>query len=186
MAVVRPAITYRSAIWHSPSRTQDARKKKTVGKLAVIQNKCLQTVAGAYKTIPIKVLHAKTMVLPMQEYLDELQAKARVWLRVGGQTAFIKKQCKKIAEKLRKHGTATSTDMPERRKNQWMSSMIDETAMVTLPHKPRQPPPWVKKGEEYVKQIKSYRTSQRQNDALIKKTFCFQVANFLEIISKTS
>lgn len=70
-AVVRPAINYGSTVWHSPAGTKDA-KKDTVGKFAVIQNKCLRVIAGAFRAIPVEVLHAETMMPPVQLHLDQL------------------------------------------------------------------------------------------------------------------
>ena len=60
-AVIRPAITYGSAIWHYSSETKGARKGN-VNKLAIIQNKGLRVAAGAYRATPIELLHAETMV----------------------------------------------------------------------------------------------------------------------------
>lgn len=55
----------------------------------VSQNKSLRVAAVAYKATPIEVLLAETMIPPMQECLDLLQAKTRMRLRSGGQSAFI-------------------------------------------------------------------------------------------------
>lgn len=82
-AVIRPAITYGLAVWHCPSAIKGA-GKGNVDKLAVIQNKCLRVVAGAYKA----TLHAEAMVLPMKEHLEQLQAKTRTRLKTNGQAAF--------------------------------------------------------------------------------------------------
>lgn len=65
--------------------------------------------------------HAETMILPMQEHLDLLQAKTRLHLRTEGQTAFIIRQCKPVTAKPRKRDSAPKT--PERRNNQWASSI---------------------------------------------------------------
>ena len=59
-------------------------------KPTVIRNKCLRVAAGAYKGTPIEVLHAEATVLPIKEYLDQLQAKIRTRLKINGQAAFIK------------------------------------------------------------------------------------------------
>ena len=56
-AVVRPAMTYGSTIWHTP---KEIKKSNGISnKLAVIQNKCLRTIAGAFKATPIPVLERK-------------------------------------------------------------------------------------------------------------------------------
>lgn len=68
-AVVRSAMTYGSALWHAPTGI----KGDVTNKLAVVQNKCLRLVAGAYKATPIDVLHAETIVPPVREHLEMLQ-----------------------------------------------------------------------------------------------------------------
>lgn len=73
-AVVRPAMTYGSSVWHTPKHIQ---KSSSTEKLAVLQNKCLRTIAGAFKAMPIPVLEAETFITPIDIHLDQLQAKAR-------------------------------------------------------------------------------------------------------------
>lgn len=166
-AMIRPAITYGSTVWHAPSNTKDA-GKNTTEKLAIIQNRCLRVVAGAYKATPIEVLRAETMMPPMQEYLDLLQAKARSRLKDGGQTAFIKKQSKQVAAKLRKRGTATTPNTPGSRKHEWASDITKEITN-TLPL--AQPAPWAQETEEYPEQLQRYKASRRQKENIIKKHF---------------
>ena len=79
-AVVRPAMTYGSIVWHTPKDVN--RNKSITSNLAVIQNRCLRTVAGAFKATPIPVLEAETHIVPIDVYLDQLQAKARYRLRI--------------------------------------------------------------------------------------------------------
>lgn len=87
---------YRSTVWQSPSETQ--RCEERIGrKLAIIQINCPCVVAGDYMPTLTEVLYTETMMAPMQDYFDWLQTKARAHLRIGGQTVFIKKQCRKIA-----------------------------------------------------------------------------------------
>ena len=107
LAVVRPAITYGSTVWYAPAGTKDARKNMA-GKFEVTQYRCSRIVAGAYKATPIEVLQAETMMPRMQVHLDQLQAKARSRLKVNGQAAFIRKQCKRVAAKLRKRRVNTA------------------------------------------------------------------------------
>lgn len=49
-----------------------------------MQDKCLHAIAGAFKATPIPVLQAGTFIAPIDDYLDQLQAKARYRLRAGG------------------------------------------------------------------------------------------------------
>lgn len=68
-AVVRPAITYAAATWHTPIGLRDS-KRTHVRNLAIIQNRCLRRVAGAYKATGIEPLEAEVGVPPMQLTLD--------------------------------------------------------------------------------------------------------------------
>lgn len=98
-AVIRSAMTYGSTIWHTP---KDIKKSKTsTSKLSIMQNRCLCTIAGAFKATSIPVLSAETHIAPIDVHLDQLQGKGRYRLRVGGQASFIAKNCKAIANKLR-------------------------------------------------------------------------------------
>lgn len=47
-AVVRPAMTDGSVIWNMP---KEFKKSSSISKIAVTQNKCLGTIAGAFKAI---------------------------------------------------------------------------------------------------------------------------------------
>lgn len=91
-------MTYGLTVWHTP---KDAKKSTSADKLAILQNKCLRSIAGAFKATPIPVLEAETYIAPFDIHLDQLQANARYRLRVGGQSKFIAKTCKTIASKLR-------------------------------------------------------------------------------------
>ena len=73
-AVVCPAMTYGSSIWHIP---KDIKKSSSSDKLAILQNKCLQTIAGVFKATLISILEAETFIAPIDIHLDQLQAKAR-------------------------------------------------------------------------------------------------------------
>ena len=52
-AVVRPAITYASSVWHVPGSVKEHRKG-TEKVLATVQYRCLRVVSGAYKATPSK------------------------------------------------------------------------------------------------------------------------------------
>lgn len=64
-------MTYGSSVWHTP---KDVKKSSSTDKLAVLQNKCLRTIAGAFKATPISVLEAETFIAPIGIHLDQLQA----------------------------------------------------------------------------------------------------------------
>ena len=157
-AVVRPAITYGSTVWHTPS---ELRGSKTLEKkLSIIQNKCLRSIAGAYRATPIPVLEAETYISPLILHLDRLQRNARNRMRHFKQ---VRNSCKKIVEKLRgargRKRTVTST--PGVLKSAWATSTLDpERRHIFLP--PAFTPPWENITEEqadrqsqFIKQTKS-------------------------------
>jgi hypothetical protein len=69
-AVVRPALTYGAAIWHTPTKGPNGKVQGLAAKLEKIQNKCLRVVAGAYRATPIRSLETETFTPPIDLYLD--------------------------------------------------------------------------------------------------------------------
>ena len=60
LAVVRPAISYRAALWHSP---KEKPLRSAAGKLAKHQNSGLQQVLGAFKATLVRQLETEVYVL---------------------------------------------------------------------------------------------------------------------------
>jgi len=67
LAVVRPALLYRAALWHNP-------KQKALSglarKLAKYQNQGLRQVLGAFKATPTRQLETEAYVLPLDLWLN--------------------------------------------------------------------------------------------------------------------
>ena len=79
-AVIRPAVAYGAAIWHTPTPTKGPKSFKPAGpvaKLAKIQNKCLRVIAGAYKATPTSVFKTETSIPPLDLYLNKRLANFR-------------------------------------------------------------------------------------------------------------
>ncbi len=68
--VVRPAMTYAAAAWHTPKGLQGAHETY-VKQLEVVQNGCLRRVLGAFKATSTRVLEAESEIAPIQLTLDE-------------------------------------------------------------------------------------------------------------------
>lgn len=68
-AVVKPAMTYRAAIWHALPGTSEA-KMTYVKSLSIKQNQCLKTVLGVYKATPVAVLEAESDIPSIQTALN--------------------------------------------------------------------------------------------------------------------
>jgi hypothetical protein len=72
LSVIRPALVYRTAIWHTSIKdlNKKAKTKELAAKLQPIQNKCLQIVTEAYQTTLTQTLETETYILPIDLYLD--------------------------------------------------------------------------------------------------------------------
>ena len=138
-AVVRPAMTYGSTVWHMPKEVK--KSKTSTSKLSVMQNNCLRTIAVAFKATPISVLEAETFIAPIDTHLDMLQAQARHRLRAGGQLKIISSACNKIADKLRgKAGRKRlQKPTPGELKHIWAKSLLIDSKIVQAP---KAHPPW--------------------------------------------
>lgn len=67
--VVKPAMTYATAVWHTPEGVKGA--TRTPGRqLKIVQNRCLRQISGAYKATSIKELEAETELHLFQTSLD--------------------------------------------------------------------------------------------------------------------
>lgn len=131
-------MTYGSPVWHTP---KNIKKSSSTEKLAVLQNKCLRTISGAFKATPIPVLEAETFIPPIDIHLDQLQAKARYRLRIGGQSKFIARACKIIASKLRGKAGRKRVQKPTPGvlKHNWARNLCADAPIVSFPDPP---PPW--------------------------------------------
>ena len=68
-AVVKLAMTYAAAVWHTPEGVKGA--TRTPGRqLKIVQNRCLRQISKAYKATSIKELEAETEVHLIQTCLD--------------------------------------------------------------------------------------------------------------------
>ena len=75
-AVVCPAMSYGATIWYT-SREIKMKGLELAVKLTTLQNKCLQSITGAYKATNTKVLEAEAGVIPLDIHLDQIILRAR-------------------------------------------------------------------------------------------------------------
>jgi len=138
-SVVRPALVYGAAIWHTPAK--DPRKAKAKGlaaKLQPIQNKCLRIVTGAYRATPTQSLETEAYVPPIDLYLDSRLAAFQNRLTNSGVSQTIEKACQTIQNRIknrRGHKRAQEASIGEQRQE------------------------WVEKQKEWIQQ--SHSTQQR-------------------------
>lgn len=112
MMVSRPALTYGAITWHQPrTATMGNRKLQAAGiegKLATLQNSCLQVIAGAYKANPITTLEAETYIPPLDLQLDSVVARSpgprTDSERLSTRGAEIVAACRRVRQSLHRSG----------------------------------------------------------------------------------
>lgn len=98
-AVIRPAITFGSSIWHSPCGAPDS-IKKTDKLLNDIQRECLRVVSGGFRATPQPIIEVETHMMPINLHLAHLQARTRKRLAEHGHNDRIETYCERIKRKL--------------------------------------------------------------------------------------
>jgi hypothetical protein len=98
-AVVRLALAYRTPIWFSP-KGKEATKPSLIRPLEVIQNRCLRTVAGAYKATPIPLLESETGIPPVRSHFSKLQAQYQLRKQNSPMAGLITSACERIQRQL--------------------------------------------------------------------------------------
>src|SRR5450755_1240857 len=98
-AVVRPALAYGTPIWFSPEG-KEATKPSLIRPLKVIQNRCLRTIAGAYKATPILLLESETGILPVRTHFSKLQAQYQLRKQNSPVVRLITSACERIQRQL--------------------------------------------------------------------------------------
>src|SRR6266536_3328069 len=69
--------------------------------LSKYQNKCLRTVAGAYKITPTRILKVETYITPLNIYLDNRVAAFRQRLRISGTGRVIERAYERLKIRFR-------------------------------------------------------------------------------------
>jgi hypothetical protein len=101
-------MTYAALIWHQLAPLT-AKAAGLASKLRTIQNKCLWTIAGAYKATLIKSLETETFVLLIDLYLDKRCARYRQRTQGTPVRSYIIKQCNIVQRRIQgKQGRCTT------------------------------------------------------------------------------
>lgn len=165
-AVVRPAMTYESTAWHSPSEIKGPRKCTVDEMLSYRTNAWNQwqrptrlhqpnsargNPDASNAGIPRSIAGQGCVLFP-----DQLSSPVHI------------KQCKQVAKKLRKRRATTAPKTPGIQKARWALPTIEETVYTSAPDRP---PLWMEEDENYLKQLEDFRTLQRQREKLIHKLF---------------
>lgn len=70
-AVVRPVLSYGCPVWYSLG-DERANRNRLIYPLQTVQNKCLRTITGAYKTTNVQVLEHEASIPPLDFHLEML------------------------------------------------------------------------------------------------------------------
>ena len=114
LAVVRPVLSYRCAVWHMPEGVKGARKMATKP-LEGIQNKALRAITGAYKTTEVQVMEHEAGIAPLMIHLDELAITHTIRYRTGDAERVITEECSRIRRIARAQYGAKGNPGPPRR-----------------------------------------------------------------------
>ncbi len=135
-AVIRPALTYGSAVWHlPPSSEQGAAASHTAkgiaAKLTGVQNRCLRVVSGAYKATPIAALETETYIPPLDLHLDAKLAKFRQRHKQSGMEELVAKSCRRIQTRLQLRHSRPKPTVGERQ-TQWAEHWLKPEGRVEV------------------------------------------------------
>ena len=92
-------MTYGALIWFTPEGRETAKLSLT-RPLEVIQNRCLRTIAGAYRATPVPLLESETGIPPLRNHLAKLQAQYQLRKQNSPITKTIASACERIRNQL--------------------------------------------------------------------------------------
>jgi hypothetical protein len=70
-AIIRPVLSYGCPVWFSLG-DERANRNQLIYPIQTVQNKCLRSITGAYKTTNIQVLEHEASVAPLDLHLEML------------------------------------------------------------------------------------------------------------------
>ena|SRR2546423_1341560 len=98
-AVVRPALSYRAALWHR--HTGNASKPQGIAaKLQKQQNQGLRTVLEAFKATPIRQLETESYVPLLDIWLNRRIARCQARMEQSGMAQKIRAACGAIRDRI--------------------------------------------------------------------------------------
>jgi hypothetical protein len=124
-AVVRSALCFGASAWHKPSE-DPAKVQGLANQLEKHQNRCLRTVAGAYKATPIRQLETETFIPLLAIYLNRRIAAYHLRQDNSGVRAEIRQACSKIRGRLLSRRRKASLPTPAVAKEAWARSWRGE------------------------------------------------------------
>jgi len=143
IAVIRSVLSFGAAAWHTPNT-----KTKPTGLarcFSAEQNKCLRTVAGAYKSTPIRQLETELNILPLDIYLDKTVANFEGRIDATGKTLILDKTRRAVRSALRRPYRGPTRGRPRRetaapthpsiKKAEWTMNWRDDDDPEVVAHR---------------------------------------------------
>src|SRR6266536_2863933 len=128
-AIIRPVMIYGAGIWYTPSLESRMRPAGAARHLSNYQNKCLRTVARAYKATPTQILEVEICTPPLNIYLDSRVAAFRQRLRISGTGRVIEQACERLRTRFRnrRRRRRRVKITPDLLKDQWKERWLNAT-----------------------------------------------------------
>jgi hypothetical protein len=125
LAVVRPALSYGAALWHS---LKEKAPSGLAGKLAKYQNQGLRQVLGAFKATPIRQLETEDYVPPLDLWLNGRIARFQARFERTVRARQIKDACAAIRIQLRtrRQRRRAIPATPAAMRRQWVEKWIGQ------------------------------------------------------------
>ncbi|KAF4546906.1 Hypothetical protein D9617_104g015930 [Elsinoe fawcettii] len=96
-AAVRPVMSYGAETWFDPDDVRVGRNKQ-ICPLQVMQNECLRTVSGAYKTTKVDVLEHESGMAPPELHLEKQVVTYALLAEQKESSAVIDTACDKLQD----------------------------------------------------------------------------------------
>lgn len=118
-AVVRPVLAYGCPVWFSLG-DERANRNRLIYPLQTVQNKCLRTITGAYKTTNVQVLEHEASVAPLDLHLEMLAINHVLRAEDSAGNQAVEETCKAIDQRAQRR-FRTKSNIPTRHIDQFRS-----------------------------------------------------------------
>jgi hypothetical protein len=116
-AVVRPVLAYGCPVWFSLG-DERANRNRLIYPLQTVQNKCLRTITGAYKTTNVQVLEHEASVAPLDLHLEMLATNHVLRTEDSAGNQAVDETCKAIDQRAQRR-FRTRSNIPTRHIDQF-------------------------------------------------------------------
>ena len=118
-AIVRLVLAYRCPVWFSLG-DERANPNRLVYPLQTVQNKCLRTITGAYKTTNVQVLEHEGSVAPLDLHLELLATNHVLRTADSAGNRAVDEACKVIDQRTQRR-FRTKSNIPTRHIDQFLT-----------------------------------------------------------------